>query len=712
MKSGAPAAGAAPMSGGLGPPPSGPLGPGAGFPGTAFPGMNLTPDSAAPSAASQVPAAHGAAPVRPAGARRETPAQLVADCLSLPAGGTVNGRALALRDALATTSDRRRQLETVQAYWRLIAALAEYRIAFDEKDLFDRVQGKPADAALVRTARASSAAALRAAELALVSAQYDLAETAALSAATPLPIPADPPHVGPYRTYFDELFGSRAAPGRTRLIHRTVPIRQQAIDAQANSVLASQDAMLASFDGYQTGGVDWSAWLASVRQWSRQRRLLIRAACDYNHDIAEYAFAVASPQASTQALVNMLIKSATAPANKATAPKGGALDWSSSDVQQATFVDSGATPAPTDPSPSTKTPQPASPRAVTPTDPPRTFVTPPNASPLPRNNPPAGSSLRSIVIPLDAVAPVPGPLPAAAPVPTQPMSPVLPGPQSTTTRRTANRLADNGQPVLASAPLYSALADSAPAVRAKQLAVALHTGRAPSDQKTVAVDLKQCLQATQSPDRRATIDAYWLASQRAAERQFLADQGALLEQSRPTALNRRADRGGSAAMLRLQSAVVANGADQLCAQVKLMESQFELTRLAGRPQDSAWLLPTTVPHSGPYAVPQDASRGASAEPWRARRPGATLPAWLADLQDRATATVQADAARAAATAAYESGGGSLNLALAANQQQLDETFGFLDTLTGYNRAIADYALSVLPATTSADQLVKALVVVR
>jgi hypothetical protein len=74
--------------------------------------------------------------------------------------------------------------------------------------------------------------------------------------------------------------------------------------------------------------------------------------------------------------------------------------------------------------------------------------------------------------------------------------------------------------------------------------------------------------------------------------------------------------------------------------------------------------------------------------------------------------VQADAARTAATTAYESGGGSLDLALAANQQQLDETFGFLDTLTGYNRAIADYALSVLPASASADQLVRALVVVR
>lgn len=722
-KAAAPAGGgAAPAGGAQGPASNAPLGPPGGFFGPALPNMNLAPGSASPSAVNppgglQAPAASGAAPAQASGAKRETPAHIVADCLSLPPGSTIQGRAITLRDSLSTTADRRRQQETVQAYWRLAAALAEYRIAFDEKDLFDRVEGKPANAALVRTARASAAAALRGAELALVSAQYDLAETAALSATTPLALPADLPHVGPYRTYFDELFGARAAPGRTRLIHRTVPIHQQAIEAQAASVLAAQDAMLAAFDGYQTGEVDWSAWVTSVRQWSRQRRLLIRAACDYNHDITEYAFAVASPQTSLQALVNMLIRSTTTPAGKPAAPKGGSSDRTpSSEVQPAGFVDPAAQPAGGPSSPAgvpVGPPAPgASPKAVAPSEPPRTFAAPPNAAPLPANNPPAGSSLRSIVIPLGSEAPASAPGPAASPIPTQPVSPVLPGPQGTTTRRTAHRLAENARRALLPGPLYAALADSAPAVRAKQLAVALHTSHAPTEQKAVAVDLKQCLQGAPAPDRRAAIDAYWLASQRSAERQFLADQGGLLEQLRPTALNRRADRGGSAAMLRLQSAVTANGADQLRAQVRLLESQFELTRLAGRPQDSAWLLPTTVPHSGPYTVPQDGSRSASAESWRARRPSATLPAWLADLQDRAAATVAADAARAAATAGYESGTGTLDLALAANQQQLDETLGFLDTLTGYNRAIADYALSVLPATTSADQLVKALVVVR
>ncbi len=612
--------------------------------------------------------------------------------MSLPVGETVRGRPLTLLDALASTPDRQRQLEAVHAYWRLVAALAEYRISFDEKEILHRVESKPADAALARTAKASSVAALRAAELALLAAQYDLAEAGALAANTPLPLPADAPHVGPYRTWFDELFATRTAPGRTRLIHRILPIRQQTIEAQAASVQAAVDAMQATLEAYQAGEADWPAWQSAVRQWGRQRRLLVHAACDYNHDIADYAFAVAGPQVSTQTLVNMLIKSTSAPARRPTQINNGGSQWApSSGVEQATFVDPAATLKPSVATSATAAP-------------PRAFATPPEASPLPSNHSPAGNTLHSIVIPLESAPPAP----SARPQSTSPVPPASQG----ATLRTAHRLADNAGRTPKRGPRYAALADSAPVVRVKQLATALHTSPARSAQAATPVDLKQCLQGVAVSDRRAVIDAFWLTGQRVAEYQVAADQAGLLEQLRPAALNRRAERGGPAAMLRLQAAVVATGAEQLRSQGKLLESRYELTRLAGRSPAAAWLVPTTVPHSGPYVVPQDASRSASAEPWRTRRPAATLPAWLADLQERAAATVQADAARAATAADYEANKASLDQALAASQQQLEETLAFLDALTGYNRAIADYALSVLPNSTSTDQLVKTLVVVK
>ena len=43
-------------------------------------------------------------------------------------------------------------------------------------------------------------------------------------------------------------------------------------------------------------------------------------------------------------------------------------------------------------------------------------------------------------------------------------------------------------------------------------------------------------------------------------------------------------------------------------------------------------------------------------------------------------------------------------------RQTQQTLAFLDILTDYNRAIAEYVLTVLPPATPADKLVAALVV--
>jgi hypothetical protein len=50
--------------------------------------------------------------------------------------------------------------------------------------------------------------------------------------------------------------------------------------------------------------------------------------------------------------------------------------------------------------------------------------------------------------------------------------------------------------------------------------------------------------------------------------------------------------------------------------------------------------------------------------------------------------------------------------LASAHCQTVETLVFLDALTCYNRAIAEYALAVLPPAITGDQLVQRLVIVR
>ena len=644
-------------------------------------------------------------------ASRNTPAQMVAELLRLPAGATITGRPLTLLEVLSSSSDRRQQLQATHDYWRLAAALAEYRFAWEEKALLDRIEAKPADAALLRTARISAEAGLRTAELAAVAAQHRLAEAAMLPVGTSPPLPADLPHVGSYRTYFDQLFGSGIAPGRTRLIHRVLPVRLQAIEARVASVEAAEQAVTGTAQAYQGGAADLSAVLSAMVQWGAQRRALMAAVRDYNHDIAEYALAVASPLASSQTLVAMLIKTSSAPQTQSSVPaKGGSSQvLPSTEPQRAASQPSGASPSGV---------QAATFDQPVPQEPARGsggsgFGQPTLAPPQPRL-PAPGATEPTLAPPQPRLAPGSGePTPAPAQPGALKASDSAESKASEPTARFARRLAETQRgPAGAAAGWSAALAEATPAARAKHLALALHADRASSVQAGESIDLERCLQVARGGDRRGLIDAYWLARQRAAECQAWTDYHQMLDQLVPAALARRDTPAGPAAMLRLQAARQAALAEQSAAQSRLLEASFELTRRAGRAQEAGWLMPTTVPHCGPYQLHLDAQPRALAESWRVRRLAAAITAWPADLQDRAAAVLEADTARAAAAAALESLPGGLDRVLVLAQRQQDETLAFLSELTAYNQAIAEYATAVLPAVAPADQLARTLVVGR
>ncbi len=87
----------------------------------------------------------------------------------------------------------------------------------------------------------------------------------------------------------------------------------------------------------------------------------------------------------------------------------------------------------------------------------------------------------------------------------------------------------------------------------------------------------------------------------------------------------------------------------------------------------------------------------------------TIPGLGENVQQHAAAVVEADAARVAAAEKYRTGGVPLEQVLDGVARQMEQTLAFLNTLTEYNRAIAEYVLTVLPPTTPADRLVAALV---
>jgi hypothetical protein len=277
-------------------------------------------------------------------------------------------------------------------------------------------------------------------------------------------------------------------------------------------------------------------------------------------------------------------------------------------------------------------------------------------------------------------------------------------------RREVNRVNLDGPAGSGSSvALYPALTTAAPDLRAKYISQELHSQQRPVAEPGQAISLRDCLAGIPASLRRPALDAYWLACRRAAECRTLMIQQDQLAQLGPIAMEHGSRPGGVAEGLRLHAVSLATAADLGDARVWLVDAQFELTRLLGRPLEKPWLLPSTLPHAGPYllnlAQPPQVVRSRAVE-----RLAAVIPALWESLQQRANAVVEADSARAATTAGYQSGTRSLDQLLPCLRYQTMETLALVEALTAYNRAIAEYVLTVVPASIPADQLVQTLVV--
>jgi len=329
------------------PPADQPLVPDSAQPGKPEQPLVPVPDSAQPATptAGELPASGSSPPPAPAGSQgiasgpaaptlaSASPEQTVARALSLPSDGTITGRAMHLRDLLARTADHRQRRQLIDAYWRLAQALAEYNACRDCQTQLERweprLQALNAEASI--SARWQALAAMfqargEGARATLVERQCALAVLARLGPGEPPPLPADPPYVGTYRTYFRELFPTGVGPGRTRLIDQTLPLQQQSIAkraaAQRAAALQAADEALRVLDG--SAWTDVSApraalWLLEQRYQQQQR--LMQEVVDYNQRIGEYALAVSVPGLDADKLVGMLIKPQ---------PAGG-VSWSRAD---------------------------------------------------------------------------------------------------------------------------------------------------------------------------------------------------------------------------------------------------------------------------------------------------------------------------------------------------------------------------------------------
>ena len=697
------------------------------------PAVVVGPDAATPSAA---PARVVQAPVPPL---RATTPQLVADALTLPPGGTITGRPVSLASVVATAPERQRQIEAVHAYWRLAEALGEYHFSHERQQRLARLRAANDEAADLRTAGAIAAAQVREAEVQVATAQHDLAEILLLAPGTPLPLPADQPLVGPYRTLFAELFAGKMAPQRARMLDQTLPLRNRAIESHAAALLAAEDALDAAIELQTSGQGRLAGVIAALDAQVRQQRAFLSAVCRYNHDIADYALVVISPQTTPEILVGTLIKpnrpaagtmypwsavtplptTATRPAAYQQPISGsvGVPPASSSVGILPASSSVGVPPAsgsvgilPVVPNRPTRAARPGgaaghSPDAAKPAN---TEETAPADSPsaiVPPNPPQNGESQEPRLAPPQEMA-----IPL---VPEQPAGP--------TTHSSRKPITASGPPQASAVEAYPTLVGLTPAEQTVKLAAALFSDRnLPSSAgqplplnagetptlldagKMPALRLIDCLRSAPTSNRAKAIEAYWTARQIAAQHQSFVEQIQWLKALEPTLSAQNPPL--PMAMLQWRAARLAVEAERADAETDGRTALFELAGQAGLETVKTLPQPVSIPFVGRLPLPASPSD----RPWPQRRLEATIPQRQQAIIDQAAAVAQSDASRAAATADFLAGRSSVERVLAAVEVQARETSAFLRAVTEYNRAIAQYATASLPTNTAAEKLVAAL----
>lgn len=699
-------------------------------PGTAAPTASPTTE---PPAVSKTPAQ--LAPVEPKSART-APVEILSMALAVPEGEKPRGRPMQLVEVLRMLPDRAAQLRATESYWRLAEATGDYNFAWDEYQQFERL--KPAqqpdreptaEQRILSTRLQAAKARLQDADVALVAAQYDLAGLIRLPAGQTLPLTADMPHVGPYRTELDHLYQGRAIPARAVLVDRTLPIRRSAIESRAAAVNAAADALVAAEEAHFEGRADLALVLSLVDELSRQRRAFLADVRMYNLDIAEYAMSAPTPPLDPQGLASMLIKlpAGSVPAGMlpggALAPAGSPAGTTG--IERAGFNQPiGTTP------PGGLQPVPEGQLNLAPppgSAPPPARNEPTLAPPRPRERPPLPRGEEEQKTPVGSALNKPQTAagnsyaarrPTGAPeIQTAPAD-TVPAEARAEVNLAESPVATAGRPaateehaILQASPcLYPALVDRSPADQARQLAQVLCWE--PTSGDSSPITLNAYLANVPSERRRDAITAYWQSQRNAALAQLYAQQ---LEQFEAlgaaiTAEHLGPESNGPTAMLLVRAAQLAAQADARNAQVDRTIAQWTLTTAAGRPlTDDPWLTAETPPHAGGYRLQLAELSRELADSAIIKRLAATIPQLRAALVDRAAAVIAADHERGNMTIDAGASLADTRRALEAITQQTAETGTFLARLTDYNMEIAAYANAVLPPATTSESLVQALV---
>lgn len=281
---------------------------------------DLETGTAAPDAADRL------VPVRPM--HEDAAARLLRSALRRPTQGALTGTEVTLYQMLVGPLGRAQRAELIRGYWRLSAAIADYHDALAVEQRLEQlaqIAPESADATAVdqfKLELATAQISVAATRLAAVRGQYRLGQLRPDLAQTELPLPADPPHTGGYRTLYERIFAGQTVPAARRL-NATLPLGHDLIAARATAVEAADRLLTVATDGLKSGRGTAAEVFGCYRQLVEQQQALIAAIHDYNLAIAEYAQLVAPEGPDPTQLVAMLIQTRAEPARPLPAAASG-----------------------------------------------------------------------------------------------------------------------------------------------------------------------------------------------------------------------------------------------------------------------------------------------------------------------------------------------------------------------------------------------------
>lgn len=597
-----------------------------------------------------------AAPSYPPG----SPGAVLEGALALPAKLQVSGAPMRLLDVLARAGEPRTRLAAIDAYWNVALAWVAAHWQWADHDFLERLDAMSpplsdpaqheARQSQFQSRRAAALADWRQAELDLTEAQQRLAVYVRMAPGEALPLAADLPHVGAYKTRFESLFAGRPVAERPLVIHHTLPLRERELRLRALAILAARDALDAAEAGYQQGVISLETVLACLDDQALQHSAFLSVVRKYNLDIAEYALMTPLPAADDRVLAARLIK---------LRPEMG-WRWEPRRPDQPS-ASSAAAEAPI-------------------------AVVPPSSGGAGQAQFQQPAEEEAVVRQLDFE------------VRSKTQQDQAPPPSAEPRAGSANPGQRDGAHVPAARPRAApAEAQLTAAQQAVQLHARLQAGLTNVPQDSLPASLADCLGRAAPQVRRELIVAYWRTRQSAAQRQVFAAAAAEFEALRSLLIGLHADPQGNLTMLRSHTARLGNDASLAAVDAVLLEQRVRLSAICGQPIASAWMWPTTAPTAAahPAATARSSMAARAGKAYALLLDRAALVAAGASARQRALRT--ADAEPLSAMAALESIGA-----------ETMATVDFLEAVTRYNFAVADQVLASLPAGSSGEQLIEAL----